>query len=88
MIETIKMSSKGQIVIPQDIREDLQLGEGSVFAVVSNQDTIVLKKLETPSKEDLIKELVAIAKEGKERLQRKGLKEDDIPELVKSARKK
>ncbi|MBI5066408.1 AbrB/MazE/SpoVT family DNA-binding domain-containing protein [Candidatus Woesearchaeota archaeon] len=88
MIETIKMSSKGQIVIPQDIREDLQLGEGSVFAVVSNQDTIVLKKLETPSKEDLIKELVVMAREGKERLQRKDLKEEDIPELVKRIRKK
>ena len=29
--ETIKMSSRGQIVIPQDIREELKASEGTIF---------------------------------------------------------
>ncbi|VVB81041.1 Uncharacterised protein [uncultured archaeon] len=33
-VETVKMSSKGQIVIPQDIREELHASEGTVFSVV------------------------------------------------------
>ena len=47
--ELTKMSSKGQIVIPQDIRNKMRLSEGSKFAVVSVKDTIILKKLEPPS---------------------------------------
>lgn len=88
VVETVKMSSKGQIVIPQDIRDILHAREGTVFAVVSNKDTVVLKKIVTPSKEDLIKDLAAIAKEGKKRLQKKGLKESDIPKIVDKARAK
>jgi len=87
-VETTKMSSRGQIVIPQDIREELHATEGTVFAVVSSKDTIVLKKIETPSKEKLINELEKIAKEGRKRLERKELKESDIPEIVQKSRRK
>jgi AbrB family looped-hinge helix DNA binding protein len=87
-VETTKMSSKGQIVIPQDIREELRATEGTVFAVVASKDTIILKKIETPSKERLIQELETIAKEGKRRLERKGLKESDIPRIVQQSRRR
>ncbi len=87
-VETTKMSSRGQIVIPQDIREELNATEGTVFAVIGSKDTIVLKKIETPSKDTLIKELQVIAKEGKKRLERKGIKESDIPEIIKKSRGK
>ena len=88
MIELIKMSSKGQIVIPQDIRINMHADEGSLFAVISNKDTVILKKIEKPSKDELIQELTAIAKEGKTRLQKKGLKEEDITQIVDKSRAK
>ena len=87
-VETIKMSSKGQIVIPRDLRGELQAGEGTLFAVIGSKDTLILKKLETPTKENLIKELETLAKKGKKRLEAKGIKETDIPNLVEKARKK
>lgn len=87
-VETIKMSSKGQIVIPRDIREDIHAVEGTIFAVVSERDSIVLKKLATPSKEELIKDLKEIAKEGKKRLSSKGIKEEDISNIVHKSRRK
>ena len=87
-VETIKMSSKGQIVIPQDIREEMRADEGTVFAVVGSKDSVVLKKITTPSKEELIKELEAIAKRGKKLLQSKGIKESDIPEIVEKSRRR
>ena len=87
-VEMIKMSSKGQIVIPQDIRAEICASEGTMFAVVSGRDSIVLKKIITPSKEELICELKEIAKEGKKRLEAKGIKEADIPSLVEKARKR
>lgn len=87
-IETTKMSSKGQIVIPQDIREELHVTEGSVFAVIGSKDTIILKKVDTPSKEKLLNELGTIAKEGRKRLEKKGIKESDIPEIVQKSRRR
>ena len=77
-VETIKMSSKGQIVIPQDVREELHAHAGTVFAVVGTKDTIVLKKIATPSKEDLIKDLGLFAKKAKKKLQSKGFTEKDL----------
>ncbi len=87
-VEMIKMSSRGQIVIPQDIRAEICASEGTMFAVVSGKDSIVLKKVEIPSKEDLICELKEIAKEGKKRLEAKGIKETDISDIVEKSRKK
>jgi AbrB family looped-hinge helix DNA binding protein len=87
-VEMVKMSSKGQIVIPQDIREEICASEGTMFAVVSGRDSIVLKKVATPSKEELIRELGEIAKEGKKRLESKGIRETDIPSIVEKARKR
>ena len=87
-VEIIKMSSKGQIVIPQDIRAEIHASEGTIFAVISERDSIVLKKVATPSKEDLISELQNIAKEGKKRLEAKGVKEADISSIVEKSRKR
>ncbi len=85
-IETVRMSSKGQIVIPQDIREGMHADEGTLFVAVGVGDTIILKKIETPSKEELIKELGIMAKEGRARLEKMGIKETDIPEIVHKSR--
>ncbi|MBI4162512.1 MAG: AbrB/MazE/SpoVT family DNA-binding domain-containing protein [Candidatus Aenigmarchaeota archaeon] len=77
-VETVRMSSKGQIVIPQDIREEINADEGTVFAVTGSRDAVILKKIGTPSKEELIKQLHVIAKEGKKRLQSRNIKEGDM----------
>ncbi len=78
MIDTIKMSSKGQIVIPQNIRNGMHASEGTMFAVVGSDDTIILKKIQTPSKEEILKKLKVMAKEGKKRLKEKGFTEADL----------
>ncbi len=85
--ETIKMSSRGQIVIPQDIREELKASEGTIFSVVSAKDAIILKKISTPTKEELIKGIEKIALEGRKRAEKLGIKERDVAELVQRARK-
>ena len=82
------MSSKGQIVIPHDIRKNIQADEGTLFAVVNGRDSVILKKIAMPSKAELIGELKSIAKDGKRRLESKGLTEKDIPELIHKIRAK
>lgn len=84
----VKMSSKGQIVIPHGIRVEMNAVEGTLFAVVNNKEGIILKKVATPSKKDLIDELQKIAREGKKRLEARNIKEEDIPYIVEKTRKK
>lgn len=43
MVETIKMSLKGQIVVPQHIRDEINAEERSIFAVVNSEDSIIFK---------------------------------------------
>lgn len=54
--ELTRISSKGQLVIPNNIRRSLKIKEGDVFATTSsNHDLIILKKIKNPiMKEDLI----------------------------------
>lgn len=58
--EITKMSSKGQIVIPRDIRERLHIKENTIFSVVAEKDIIVLKKVDTKLKADDLKTLKLI----------------------------
>lgn len=44
-IEITKMTSKGQVVIPQNIRERKEIEEGEKFIVYDMDDSIVLKRV-------------------------------------------
>ena len=43
MLKTIKVSSKGQIVIPEIIREKLGIKEGSRLILIETQKKLILK---------------------------------------------
>ena len=40
------MSSKGQIVIPQKMRNELNIEEGSIIGIEKMKDIIVIKKID------------------------------------------
>ena len=78
-----RMSSKGQVVIPEPIRKQLGLEPGTRFLVVANQDAILLKEIEPPSIEDfdeLLEELRTQARAV-------GLKQSDVSEALEQVRK-
>jgi AbrB family looped-hinge helix DNA binding protein len=53
-IELTRLSSKGQIVLPNEIREKLNLEKGTIFAITTSNGMIILRKMETGMKpEDL-----------------------------------
>jgi AbrB family looped-hinge helix DNA binding protein len=53
-LEFTKISSKGQVVIPLDIRKKLSLKDGEPLSVTSKDDLIVLRKIkENMNKEDI-----------------------------------
>jgi AbrB family looped-hinge helix DNA binding protein len=86
-VDTVRMSSKGQIVIPQGLRDEMNLGEGSVLAIACDKERLVLRKIKTPTKEELLGQFDVAAKSGKARLQQKGIAEKDIPAFVEKRRK-
>ena len=83
-VSTTKMSSKGQVVIPEEVRDRLQLREGAQFVVVGRGDTVVLKVISEPSLaqfDDLLSEARTQAKKAK-------LKPVDVEAAIKKARRK
>jgi AbrB family looped-hinge helix DNA binding protein len=82
-IEITSMSSRGQIVIPLEIREQLSLKEGEKFFVVGEEDTVVLKKVTMPSFKNFDKLFQKTQQFAKE----KGIKMADVENAIKRARR-
>jgi len=82
-IEITSMSSKGQVVIPLDIRERMNLSEGEKFVVVGDEDMICLKKIKMPS----FKNFNSLLKKTQDFAKQKGMRKEDLDEAVKRARK-
>lgn len=81
-LEVTSLSSRGQLVIPQEIRERLHLQEGEKFIVIGEEDTILLKKLEVPS----FKSFDKLLKKTRDFAQKKGLKPGDVVKAIRRAR--
>jgi len=82
-VRTTKMSSRGQVVIPEEIRERLGLKAGSQFVVVGDKDTVILKSISPPS----MKEFDELIAEARKQARRVGLKRTDIYAAVAEVRK-
>jgi len=81
-IEITSVSSRGQVVIPQSLRDKLKIHEGEKFVIVGEDNTIVLKKLEMPSFSGIDK----LLKKTREFAKQKGLKETDVKEAIRETR--
>ena len=79
---TTRLSSRGQVVIPEAIRRRLGLDPGTRFVVAGDDGTVVLKVIETPSMREF-DELVARARQS---ARRAGLGRSDIAEAIRAAR--
>jgi len=64
--ELTRLSSKGQIVIPNDIRKKLHVQEGSIFGVVAKDNTIILKKIDTKAKAEDMRTLKLVEESWKD----------------------
>lgn len=82
-IEVASLSSKGQIVIPQEIRKNLHLDTGSKLVVFSDGENIMLRPIEKPS----TNEFELLRKETDKYVKKSDLKADDLPGIIKKVRK-
>jgi len=83
-VATTKMSSKGQVVIPENIRKRLKLKAGAQFVVVGDKDVVILKSISPPSLDEFDNLIAEARKKGRQA----GIKKSDISEAVSKVRGK
>ena len=81
-LATTRMSSKGQIVIPEEIRERLGLRPGTQFVVVGNRDVVILKTITSPS----LKAFDELVSRARAQARKAGLRKSDVKAAITKVR--
>ncbi len=81
-LSTTRMSSKGQVVIPETIRKQLNLKAGTQFVVVGDDDVVILKAITPPSMD----EFEMLIQQARKTAKTVGLKKSDIAKAIAQAR--
>ena len=75
-IQFTTTSPKGQVVIPQQIRQKMKIDSGTRFAVYGSDDVIIFKKIALPT----VKDFEKLSVFGRRFAKNKGIKEKDVLE--------
>jgi AbrB family looped-hinge helix DNA binding protein len=81
-LATTRMSSKGQVVIPESIPRQLDLKEGAQFLVVGDEDVVILKVVTPPDR----KEFDLLIAQARKQARELGLKPKDVKSALVKAR--
>lgn len=82
-LSTTRLSSKGQVVIPEEVRRRLGLEAGALFAVFGEGDSVLLKRIEALDR----KRFRALAAEVRRQARRAGMKRADVKAAEEAVRK-
>ena len=81
-VATTKLSSKGQVVIPEEVRNQLGLKAGDQFVVVGEDDAVILKTITPPS----IRDFDAIIEKARKQARANRMKRSDIAKAIVKVR--
>jgi AbrB family looped-hinge helix DNA binding protein len=81
---TTRLSSKGQVVIPEEVRTHLGLKEGDQFMVIGQGDAVILKSIAPPRIEEFETLLARARAEGRGM----GIKKKDVKATISKVRRK
>jgi AbrB family looped-hinge helix DNA binding protein len=84
MTDMVTISSKGQLVIPSRIREEMSICKQDKFIIVHDRDTILLKRVHEEKLQRRMKELLAKFRSG---MKESGLSRKDVEAVIRKARK-
>ncbi len=83
-LELTRLSERGQIVIPTELRKSMHLKEGERFIVTGLGDTIILRKLELSQERLRLKRLI---RESSGKARKSGFTEKEVEKLIEKTRK-
>ena len=81
-VATTSLSTKGQVVIPEEVRERLGLRAGVQFVVVGEGDVVILKVISPPPKT----EFTSLLKRARSDARRAGMRKSDVAKAVRKVR--
>ena len=85
MIEIATISSKGQLVIPRSIREEMKIEQKEKFVVINEgNDNILLKRIR---QEDIVKEMREIMNYASRKFKEAGITHKDVEKEIKAVRR-
>lgn len=84
MIEVVNLSSKGQLVIPKNMREKMGLNPKDKFVLVNDKDTILLKRLQ---EEQIKTRMRYLIQEFTKQFKKAGITKEDLDTEIKAVRK-
>jgi len=87
MVVVAIMGSRGQLVVPQKLRDSLEFKQGDAIAMDSMGGKLVAQKLKTPSKEELMMRWNAMTREWNKNATVNGIKESDVVDIIHKRRK-
>ncbi|MBI4149288.1 AbrB/MazE/SpoVT family DNA-binding domain-containing protein [Candidatus Woesearchaeota archaeon] len=80
--EVATIGERGQVVIPQQLREEIGIRKGDKFMVLRRGDMFVFKRLHAPSTADFERML----RKAQEHAKKQELRQSDVEEAIQRAR--
>ena len=80
---TTTLSSKGQVVIPEEIRVRLGLKTGAQFVVVADRDVVIFKVLDPPK----LAEFASLVAQARRAAKQSGLRRADVTGAIAKVRR-
>ena len=82
--ELVKMSGKGQLVVPRRIREKERFKSSDRFVAIGVKDGVLFKRVEIP---EVKIEFDSLSRDIQSHLKSRGVRQEDVAEAIKWARK-
>lgn len=81
-LATTRLSSKGQVVIPEEIREQMGLHTGDRFVVLAEEGIVILKTIFPPEQS----EYYSLVKKTRRAAKKAGITKSSVNAAIKKAR--
>ena len=83
---TTKMSSKGQVVLPETLRQMYGWESGTAFTILAYKGSIIMQPLRTPTEDEIAAEFEDAFAEARRQAKAAGMTPSDIADAIAEAR--
>lgn len=85
-VMTTKLSSKGQVVLPEALRNMYGWDAGTAFTVVVYKGAVIMKPIRTPTEAELAEEFDEAFTESRQQARAVGMTQSDIKQAILEVR--
>ena len=86
-VMTTKMSSKGQVVLPEALRQMYGWQNGTAFTILVYKGSIIMQPLRTPTEDEIVAEFEDAFEETRRQVKAAGMMPADITTAIAEVRK-